>query len=603
MRKTWLRLYAPFLALVIAQALLVALAPSVARRSSTNVDTFGGGQEASTDANGQQLDPSASTDVSTAVGGAPGATAGTGTGAGRGAGPGAAKRGSTVTLPGGAPVAAAESKYAVGALGNDVAHCSKAGSKAGPDRNFDIYFYAPPCQPKWPAGANNGGSTYQGVSKDTITVVRYVPRPNPAVDGILKTFALYTDPQQGEDYQENVMEPFINKRYELWGRKVNFVTFTGNCEYTPPDVPCLVKEAQDLVNKLKPFAVIAITGFPSATYDVFAKNKVPSLGGWHFDESFFQKRAPYRYDILMDGSRAVRNLADYYCKKLVGRPADHTGPVIHTTIGNRGTVARKVGVLVPEDPALAPTGELLQQMLNGGKCGKVGDAPLLIKYASDISKAQDQAQTSVQKMIQEKITTVVCVCDPIAPLYFTKEATTQRWYPEHLLEGIALIDYDLVGRIYNSDQWNHAFGPSHLFANRPLNESYEQVEWNAEGKSGTVPANMGLIGGYERVFGWFLQQAGPTLTPESMKVAMIDRRFTRGGWEETGREKASFRAHFEPGDWTAWDDAREVYWDPSAPSVLDNRPGAYVNIDGGHRYDVFSWPTSDGVPYIPVKAS
>ena len=84
---------------------------------------------------------------------------------------------------------------------------------------------------------------------------------------------------------------------------------------------------------------------------------------------------------------------------------------------------------------------------------------------------------------------------------------------------------------------------------------------------------------------------------------MIDKRFTRGGWVETGGEKASFRAHFEPGDWTAWDDAREVYWDPSAPSVLDNKPGAYVNIDGGRRYDVLGWLPSNGVPYIPVKAS
>jgi hypothetical protein len=601
MRKTWLRLYAPLLVLLVSQALLVTLAPSVAKKSTTDVSATGtaaGDTAGSTDAAGN---PIADTGTATTVIG--GANVGTGNTPGAVTGtPGAAAAKPGAAGPAGPAAAPAASKYAAGAIGNDIAHCSKAGSKAGADRNFDIYFYAPPCQPKWPAGADNGGATYAGVTKDTIKIVRYVPRPNGAVDGILKTFGLYTDPAQAEDYQENVMQPFINKRYELWGRKVDFVTFTGNCEYSPPDVPCLVKEAQQVVDTYHPFAVLAISGLPSATYDVFARNKVISLGGWHFDESFFQKRAPYRYDILMDGSRAARNLADYYCKKLVGRPADHTGTIIHPTIGNRGQVTRKIGIMVPEDPALAPTGELLQKLINGGQCGKAGDAPVLIKYASDITRAQDQANTSVQRMIQEKVTTIICDCDPIAPLYLTNAATTQRYYPEHLMMGISLIDYDLVGRIYNNDQWQHAFGISDLFANRPLNESYEQVEWAAEGKSGTVPANMGLIGGYERVFGWFLQQAGPNLNPDSVKVAMVDKKFTRGGWEETGHEKASFLAHFEPNDWTAWDDAREVYWDANAPSVLDGKNGAYVNVDGGHRYDVFKWPASNGVPYIPVKA-
>ena len=601
MRKSWLRLYLPFIGLVAAQALLVSVAPSIGNRGGSQLAAGAGAR--SNNGSGGAFDDAAGADGGLLDGG----VAGTGDGGANGEGGPGGTGGVGGNGPGGGPGGAASSagsKYATGALGNDIAHCSKAGSKAGPDRNFDLYYYAPPCQPKWPAGADNGGATYRGVTPTKITVVRYNPRPNPAVDGILKGARLYTEPAEGEDYQENVMEPFMNKRYEFWGRKVDFRTFTGNCEYSPPDIPCLVKEAQEIVDKFQPFAVIAITGLPSATYDVFARNKVISFGGWHYAEEFFTKRAPYRYDILMDGSRAVRNLADYYCKKLVGRPADHAGPVIHPTIGSRDNAIRRIGIAVPEDPATAPNGDLLKSLLEGGRCGKKGDVPVLFKYASDISKATTQTQTIMQQLINNKVTTLICVCDPVAPRFVTTIATQQNYYPEHLIEGISLIDYDLVARqLYAPEQWQHAFGVSHLFANAPLSESYEQTEWRAEGKQGTVYANMGLIGGYERVFGWFLQQAGPRLTPDTVKNAMLDREFTRGGWEETGHNPVSFRCRYGPGDWTAWDDAREVYYSATERSALDGQPGAYVNVNGGRRYNVEEWSATNGVPYIPRASS
>ena len=276
---------------------------------------------------------------------------------------------------------------------------------------------------------------------------------------------------------------------------------------------------------------------------------------------------------------------------------------IHTSIpGGRATI-RKVGILVPELAADVQNGRLFQKLIQGDRCGKVGDAPVLIEYASDISKAQEQAISAIQKMIAEKVTTIVCVCDPIAPLYFTKEADTQRYYPEHLMEGISLIDYDPVGRLYTPSQWNHAFGISHLYGFGDKSKTYEQVEWAATGHTGNVYENMGLVGGYERVFGWFLQQAGPRLSPQSMHKAMIEKGFSRGGWIETGMNPQAFKARWGPGDYTAWDDAKEVYWDPAAVSAFDGKAGTYKVIDGGKRTDVNQWTPSDGVPYIPVKSA
>jgi hypothetical protein len=41
---------------------------------------------------------------------------------------------------------------------------------------------------------------------------------------------------------------------------------------------------------------------------------------------------------------------------------------------------------------------------------------------------------------------------------------------------------------------------------------------------------------------------------------------------------------FGPGDYNAISDFREVYWDAAATSQIDGKPGAYIPVDGGHRY-------------------
>ena len=54
---------------------------------------------------------------------------------------------------------------------------------------------------------------------------------------------------------------------------------------------------------------------------------------------------------------------------------------------------------------------------------------------------------------------------------------------------------------------------------------------------------------------------------------------------------------FGPGD---YNDCREVYWDASATSKIDGKKGAYVDVNGGRRYE----PNRNQLPSgltIPVK--
>ena len=58
--------------------------------------------------------------------------------------------------------------------------------------------------------------------------------------------------------------------------------------------------------------------------------------------------------------------------------------------------------------------------------------------------------------------------------------------------------------------------------------------------------------------------------------------------------------HFGNGDYTAISDARQVWWDPNAPSKIDGKAGAYVDMDGGRRYAIGEW--TPGEPALPGRS-
>ena len=78
-----------------------------------------------------------------------------------------------------------------------------------------------PCVKPWPKGSNNGGATYQGVTKDSIkVVVRKAPDQTtntgraPIRDRATGQFATV------EDTVHNAL-PMFEKAYQQWGRKVD----------------------------------------------------------------------------------------------------------------------------------------------------------------------------------------------------------------------------------------------------------------------------------------------------------------------------------------------------------------------------------------------
>jgi hypothetical protein len=175
------------------------------------------------------------------------------------------------------------------------------------------------------------------------------------------------------------------------------------------------------------------------------------------------------------------------------------------------------------------------------------------------------------------------VCDPIAPVFRTNNQTRNEYFPENLLAGSGLLDFDKLGRLYDKAQWQHAFGPSHLQIQPPHSESDATIVWQDQGRSGNACVSCNLPWSYYQLMGAMIQVGGPDLDPLSVERGMLNLP-DRGGWTESGGDPTKVLNRMGTGDYTVLSDVKIVYWDDQAPSTVDGRPGSYVALDGGRRY-------------------
>jgi hypothetical protein len=118
------------------------------------------------------------------------------------------------------------------------------------------------------------------------------------------------------------------------------------------------------------------------------------------------------------------------------------------------------------------------------------------------------------------------VFDPIT----TKAATSQQWFPEWVIAGTGGQDLDIVGRLNDPLQWQHAFGISSFAIGgdkpNPLDQLYEWY-WGPDRGSRSVVSNA------LTVFFTGVHGAGPQLTPLTFRDALLcvpTHRRRRVGW-------------------------------------------------------------------------
>jgi hypothetical protein len=572
MRRSALRLYAPFLALLLGQAAFVVIAPSKGEAPNNQFNVAAGGGFTNTGDIGTGVTDGAvtGTDPGAAVADPAGGVAVPGGAASPGGGATAATGGSAGATAGAAG-GQSSGGGATAAAAGDRSHCKG-------DQQHDIIYNAPPCIPKWPDGADNGGATYPGVTKDSISFVMFQCQSNEQVDAILASQGLAASDEE-TDAMLDAWAKVINKHYETYGRTFKWERIKGDCPTSPPD-PAKARQAAAEVAKKKPMFVY-VAGGGSAAADVFAQNGIVSVGVQWNIEQFYAGRRPFRWDIFPSANETATWMAEYYCKKLAKKPASNAGQVIHPQIGGRNTI-RKLGIVVPDDGTgtILPAAQQVSRLVT--ECSGV-ETPIFT-YQSDINRATEQTRATVAGLIEKKITTVTCMCDPIAPVFSTQGMTQNNYYPEHMLAGMGLLDYDVLGRLYDQAQWAHAFGPSQLAEPVPFDQSDAARIWRAAGKSGLPCAACNLLSGYMSLVASMINVAGPNLNPGTVEAALVGRNYSRGGWAETGGQAGVYLIKFGQNDYNAISDFREVYWDSTARSTIDGKAGAYISMNKGRRY-------------------
>src|SRR5207249_578320 len=78
--------------------------------------------------------------------------------------------------------------------------------------------------------------------------------------------------------------------------------------------------------------------------------------------------------------------------------------------------------------------------------------------AEAVAGYQESARTIVAKMKAAGVTSVIDGGHVIFNPIVTKEATSQQWFPEWVEIGYGGNDLDLLARLNDPAQWQHAFG-------------------------------------------------------------------------------------------------------------------------------------------------
>ena len=168
---------------------------------------------------------------------------------------------------------------------------TSTGKLAVPD------FFAQPCFA--PFTGDNGGATAAGVTGDEITIVYYEGQ---ATDPIIAyiTDAVHVDDTNG-DRTATMKElvRYYETYYELYGRKVNLITFEGTGNAT--DEVAARADAQQIALQYKPFVVFGGPALTSAFADELAAHKVVCIGCTPGQPAtFYSDRDPYVWGL--DGS-------------------------------------------------------------------------------------------------------------------------------------------------------------------------------------------------------------------------------------------------------------------------------------------------------------
>jgi len=437
--------------------------------------------------------------------------------------------------------------------------------------------YSPPCIA---FSGNNGGATSKGVTATEI----HVAFRSLNEKGFQQTLAALAGAslQDGpDDINRTVtaLAEYFNRHFQFYGRKIVMDIYNGQGSNTTELLGGGQDKAEadaDTVKSHGDFADLSATSEPYA--DALAKRQIMGFGDPYLSQPWHDQHAPYIWSLATDGTLVANEAAEYTGKRLCGKPAKWAGGALKDK-------PRNIATFAPENSWYQESVQIARQTLQKYNCQPGQN----VEYQLDLGTMSNQAQNLIPKMKAAGVTTILCGCDPIMPVFLSGEMNREQYYPEFVIVGTALTDTDIVGQLWNQNEAVHAFGVSSLQSPVPSTQTiaYEAYKTVRQDE----PAfTVDLIYYQMEQMAIGIQMAGPNLTPQTFQQGMFaypPKVGPFGLWE------------YGPHDYTAANDVREIYWDSTKTSTYNNKPGAFVETFPGQRWRQGQIPAGD--PPIPVR--
>jgi hypothetical protein len=442
----------------------------------------------------------------------------------------------------------------------------------------------PPCVEEF--SGDNGGTTSPGVTADTIKIGYYIPKPNPALDGVLAQAGAYDPPAETAQAYKDYAEIYANT-YQLYGRKIELVRIDGSGEAGDS------VQARADADRAAAKGLFAVVGGPLQTKafsDELAQKHILCVGSCIIAQPlrYYQEHSPYMWPVGPAPDQTSTMVTTFVKNQLAGKPAQYAGG----SLKDKNRTFTMLTYDTPDNQYRASWDDLATKLKATGV-----DVVDHVDYYLNLPTMQADARTIATRLKQKNATSILFTGDPVFPIFLTAEMTKQNYFPEWVMSGTVFADTNVFARKFDQKQWAHAFGLQLVPARIPekKQDSYTLHQWWFNGAAPPNKNAFAVIKGDVELLFNGLQLAGPNLTPQSFKNGIDAAPDATPSDAPTISTIVTYGNHgFWPGDDPAGlDNAGLLFWDPTAvgpDETGDVGPGMYRLMDGGLRYLPNQWP-------------
>ena len=461
---------------------------------------------------------------------------------------------------------------------------------------------SPPCVAHF--SGDNGGPTYQGVTRDEVRVVVYFrgcgtqqggsrgPEPLPCRSYV----DMMQPPKPDEDTFSRTVrryQQYFNDRYQTYGRFVHFwAYFDGG---VPVTAESRRADAADHIKTLKPWGAFvgSNAAFLNDWESVLLNRGVHVFRNSQTDRTnccsvaaTFEKFAPLLWSVAASAEQYADIFAGAVCAQVVGRPVTFGGMA-----ADQGQ-PRVLGII--RDNRKGYEGGARHSVASQERIERCGGT-FVAQTVSDGSCGPDEASADMASFRDSGVTTIIWPTGPqggdqCGGLNYANAAAAMGYYPEVVVAGNGISDTTLNGQTMQQQFWRNAFivtpyTRADVPGERPCIQSTREVDPEANIRD-TENISCAMYDVFRFVFTG-IQVAGPRLTPPSM-----DKGFHAipAVSSTDPRVPACF---FDPGDYTCVKDSMITWWDPAGRDPSSSGGGCMRMLEGGRRYLATQFPARD----------